>query len=102
MKYPEVFDFIRRMLKKGKPMHSLNDIYPGVEKKEAITKLREILNWTETLPISKIPYVEIGFDTLNYTLLQSLQEHNEYVQGCYSPVKLNFDSFGEIPVNFVY
>ena len=44
------------------------DVYPQVEESEAISKLREITNWIESLPISNLPYVEMGFDTLSTDL----------------------------------
>lgn len=49
-------------------MNTLFDLYPNMNKKEKsiyIEKLRKILAWIESLPISKLPYVEMGFDALD-------------------------------------
>jgi hypothetical protein len=49
-------------------MNSLFDLYPEMAKKDKslyILKLRKILDWIESLPISKLPYVEMGFDALD-------------------------------------
>lgn len=49
-------------------MHKLNDLYPEVareDKNKAIAKLKVMLGFLEKLPISKLPYVEMGFDALD-------------------------------------
>jgi len=65
---------------KGKgAMKSLFDLYPELTKKEkdkAISNLREITDWIEKLPLSNLPYVEMGFDALDTDLIQKLQHHN--------------------------
>lgn len=53
-------------------MKSLHDLYPDVPKKEketAIQNLRKITDWIESLPLSKLPYVEMGFDALDCDLI---------------------------------
>jgi len=55
-------------------MNNLNDIYNFERKDEsekvaAIVKLRALLNFTEKLPVSKLPYVEMGFDSLDSDLI---------------------------------
>lgn len=66
--FPEVLDAIKSNQKSNKSMNSLFDLYPNMGKKEKslyIEKLRKILAWIESLPISKLPYVEMGFDALD-------------------------------------
>lgn len=49
-------------------MHSLYDLFPDMHKSEkvdAIKRLRLMLGWIENLPISKLAYVEMGFDALD-------------------------------------
>jgi hypothetical protein len=73
-------------------MNSLFDIYPDLTKKEkteAITRLRKILTWIEELPVSKLPYVEMGFDTLDCDLITKLQNHNEHFLKNYGTVDLD-------------
>ena len=58
---------------KGKgAMKSLFDLYPDLVKKEkesAIVNLRQITDWIEKLPLSNLPYVEMGFDALDCDLI---------------------------------
>lgn len=91
-KFPEIIAGIQRCAKKNKAMNSLFDIYPDCDKKDkqpCIDKLREVLNWTESLPISKLPYVEMGFDSLETTLIEKLADHSKYLQSSYGSVNLN-------------
>lgn len=74
-KFPEILAAIQSTAKKNKAMNSLYDIYPDLtkkEKNEAIARLRKILTWIENLPVSKLPYVEMGFDTLDCDLITKL------------------------------
>jgi hypothetical protein len=53
-------------------MNSLFDLYPDLKqqkKGEAIIKIKEIARYIESLPISNLPYVEMGFDALDQTLI---------------------------------
>jgi len=50
----------------------LYDLYPDLQKQDkaaAIEDLRAMLAWIEQLPISKLPYVEMGFDALDTELI---------------------------------
>lgn len=63
-------------------MNSLFDIYPECDKKDKqpwIDKLRETLTWIESLPLSKLPYVEMGFDSLESSLIEKLADHSKYI-----------------------
>jgi hypothetical protein len=46
----------------------LKDLY-GNEEPSAISKIKEILTWIESLPISQLPYVEMGFDALDSRII---------------------------------
>ena len=66
--FPEILDAIKANMKHNKGMNSLFDLYPALgksDKTEAIRKIRLITDWIEKLPISKLPYVEMGFDALD-------------------------------------
>jgi hypothetical protein len=74
---------IQKCAKKNKAMNSLFDVYPDTDKKDksaSISKLREVLNWIEQLPVSNLPYVEMGFDSLEQDLIDKLAEHSDYVK----------------------
>ena len=45
------------------------DVYPGEDTKVAADKVKIIASWIESLPISQLPYVEMGFDTLSTDLI---------------------------------
>ena len=64
-------------MKKNRAVHPLGDLYPSdrsskKEDPEAVAFLKKILSWLEKLPISTLPFVEMGFDTLDKELLESL------------------------------
>lgn len=63
-------------------MNTLFDIYPDCDKKDkqpTIDKLRKMLTWIEKLPLSKLPYVEMGFDSLDTNLITKLADHSRYI-----------------------
>jgi hypothetical protein len=62
--FPQVFEAIKKCGSKGPAVNKLKDVY-GNEDQAAIQKIREILTWIESLPISQLPYVEMGFDSLD-------------------------------------
>ena len=75
-KYPEAIDAVADFSNKNKSMHTLYDLYPELEKADkaaAIASLRKMLSWIEHLPISKLPYVEMGFDALDTELIHKLE-----------------------------
>lgn len=94
-KYKEAFDCIEKCMKKNVAVHTLKDIYPGMETDEALTKLKGMLNWIENLPLSKLPYVEMGFDTLNPETISGLNNHREYIQKNFDNIQIKCKSGGE-------
>ena len=71
-RFPEVFDAVYKTMKGKGAMKSLYDLYPDLTKKEketAIANLRQITSWIERLPLSNLPYVEMGFDALDCDLI---------------------------------
>lgn len=68
-KYPAVVHCIARTMRDNKQMNQLKDVFKGVPEKEAITKVKEIAHWVEGLPISNLPYVEMGFDALSMEMI---------------------------------
>lgn len=73
-------------------MNSLFDIYPDCDKKDKqpwIDKLRETLTWIEQLPLSKLPYVEMGFDSLESSIIKKISDHSRYIKNSYETIDLN-------------
>ena len=60
-------------------MNNLKDLFKGVDEIEATRKIKEIANWIENLPISNLPYVEMGFDALATDLIERLDNHSKAV-----------------------
>lgn len=89
--FPEILDAIKSNQKHNKGMNSLFDVYPKLsksDKTEGIERIRMITKWIESLPISKLPYVEMGFDALDQGIVSRLMKHNEYVSANYDTVSL--------------
>jgi hypothetical protein len=73
-------------MEKSRAVHPLKDLYHSEGKSdspEAVTFVKDILAWLDTLPISKLPFVEMGFDTLDRDLLDGLDDHQERVSSEY-------------------
>jgi hypothetical protein len=51
----------------------------GSEDIKAVNRVREILQWLESLPISSLPYVEMGFDSLDPKIIASLNAHRQHI-----------------------
>jgi len=45
-------------------MPEIRDVL-GSSDQASVAKLKEIVKWIDTLPISSLPFVDMGFDTLN-------------------------------------
>jgi hypothetical protein len=60
-------------------MPRLKDLF-GSEDKAANEKLSLILQWIDSLPISHLPFVDMGFDALTPEMIKSLNAARESVQ----------------------
>lgn len=86
-------------------MHKLSDLYPGLKKDGedgALSKLKNLLGYLEGLPISKLPYVEMGFDTLDSQLIQKLLNHKNYIEHHYEKVNLKLKNTEEVGTEYVF
>ena len=54
-------------------MPGIKDIF-GVEDSNSVGKLKEVTKWIEALPISSLPFVDMGFDTLDSALIAQINE----------------------------
>jgi hypothetical protein len=73
-------------MNKNRAVHPLKELYPSegkTDSAEAVGFVKDILGWLDTLPISKLPFVEMGFDTLDRDLLDGLDDHQERVSSEY-------------------
>lgn len=73
-RFPEFIDALAKTLKLHKQIVSLEDLF-GKKADEAVLvpRIRELCRFIETCPLSNLPYVEIGFDTVNVELMQKLE-----------------------------
>jgi hypothetical protein len=53
-----------------------------------VAKVKEILAWIESLPISQLPYVEMGFDSLDSRVIDMLNDQRYKIQTDYNHVQL--------------
>ena len=85
-KFPEVF----AAATKGRKHNSMPDLKDllGSNDEATVGRLKEILRWIEQLPISAMPFVEMGFDTLDPDLIESLNRRREQIQKEYPNVEL--------------
>jgi len=78
-------------MEKNRAVHPLKDVYHSdgkTDSPEAVAYLKSILRWLEKLPISSLPFVEMGFDTLDMDLVEGFANHREEVEANYTNVKL--------------
>ena len=47
-----------------------------------------MLRWIEGLPISKLPYVEMGFDALDAELIHKLEAHHKHIESNFGTIDL--------------
>ena len=59
-------------------MPDLRDLFGAVDPK-TIAKAKEIAGWIEALPISSIPFVEMGFDSLDPETVEALNKKRDIV-----------------------
>jgi hypothetical protein len=52
----------------------------GKEDLAAVSRVKEILSWIESLPISSLPYVEMGFDALDPMIIESLNIQRQNIK----------------------
>lgn len=71
---------MKKCMAKNRAVHPLKELVHSdhtgkQDDPESIKFVRKILTWLDRLPISKLPFVDMGFDTIDQDLVQSLQEH---------------------------
>ena len=99
-KFPEVFESALRVRKRDQ-MPGIREVL-GAEDSNAVGKLKEITKWIEALPISSLPFVDMGFDTLETTMISSINEHRKNVEENYNNVNLAVRNNEFMPSKFLY
>lgn len=78
--FPEVFECIATQIKKEKgtkgghnhkkwKFNTVKDVFPSESFEAGLKRIQTISKWIEGLPTSKLPFVDIGFDTLNKEMI---------------------------------
>lgn len=68
-------------------MPGIKDIF-GSEDSNAVAKLKEVTRWIESLPISSLPFVDMGFDTLETSMVEAIHNKRKYISENYNNVNL--------------
>jgi hypothetical protein len=50
--------------------------------------VKEIISWIESLPISQLPYVEMGFDALDPKLIETINQTRKSIKTDFAKVAL--------------
>lgn len=69
-KFPEVFENALATRKKDR-MPEIKDIF-GSNDPNAIGKLKAVSVWIESLSVSSLPFVDMGFDTLEKDMIDTI------------------------------
>jgi hypothetical protein len=80
----------------------LKDVYPHEDQNIASKNVKFIATWLESLPISKLPYVEMGFDTLATDLIQKIDNHQNLVKNNYENISLKCRNSELINMYMIY
>jgi len=86
-KFPSAFDCVHKTRNNKTAVQKLSDLYPG-DLPEAVGKLKILVKWVEGLAMSNIPFVNMGFDTLDKELIKSMDQVREDIAANYQPIKL--------------
>ena len=68
-------------------MPGIKDIF-GSEDSNAVAKLKEVTRWIESLPISSLPFVDMGFDTLETSMVEAIHNKRKDISENYNNVNL--------------
>lgn len=68
-------------------MPSIRDVF-GAEDSNTVGKLKEVTKWIEALSISSLPFVDMGFDTLDTSMIGSINNMRKDIEENYNNVNL--------------
>lgn len=88
-------------VRKKDSMPTLKDVF-GVEDSNSVGKLKEVTKWIESWPISSLPFVDMGFDTLDTEIITSINSQRSMIEESYNKVNLQVRNQEFIPSKFLY
>lgn len=96
--FPEVFVAITKELaakrkneKSYKGLNGLYDLFPDLAKQDyqrALKKMDELIAWLQGQASSQLEFVDMGFDSLDPSIISKLAEHQQHMARNYQPVQL--------------
>ena len=63
-------------------MPEIRDVL-GASDSSAIAKIKQIVSWVNSLPISSLPFVDMGFDTLSPEIIESINQQRDNIVNNY-------------------
>eukprot|EP00347_Sterkiella_histriomuscorum_P002677 403367227 len=100
-KYPEIFELIYESISQDKQVLPIKECFPQMKLKEATEYVSGIAKWIVSLPTSKLPYVEIGYDALHQNLIQRIQSYQEVLKQDGKQIKIKCKKFEYLPVSML-
>ncbi|TNV73655.1 hypothetical protein FGO68_gene15840 [Halteria grandinella] len=106
--YKELFKDVLEAMQKGlrinKAMLNIKDLFgKQVDEFNAVNRIKKLLAWIEESPLSHMPFVEMGFDALNESLIQTLDAtHSEMQSDKYQSIKLKCKNNEYLQPSFLY
>jgi len=82
-------------------MPGIKDVF-GVEDSNAVGRLKEITKWIESLPVSSLPFVDMGFDTLDTSMIDSINSKRKNIEENYNNVSLQVKNNEFLPSKFLF
>jgi hypothetical protein len=69
-----VIEAMVKGLRVNKAMLTIKDLFGKMaDEQHCVNRLRKLLFWIEGLPLSNMPFIEMGFDVLHEDLIQKLE-----------------------------
>ena len=101
--FGDVLEAIAKGMRISKQILDLKDLFgKNVDEFKMINRLRKVTQWIEQCPLSKLPYVEMGFDALNEGLIERLARAKDQIQDKFQSIKLKCRNFEDLQPTFLY
>lgn len=82
-------------------MPGIRDVL-GAEDSNAVGRIKEISKWIESLPISSLPFVDMGFDVLETSMINAIHDHRINIEKNFNQVNLVVRPNEFIPSKFLF
>jgi hypothetical protein len=83
-------------------LNRLKDVFHKIDEEESQVKVKTITGWIEALPISNVPYVEMGFNTLATDLISKLDKQFDMVKDNYQGITLQCKNSEYLKIDNVF